>query len=198
MIASLMFLALSVQAQTPRSNGKPTERVVIQYEKLVAKGAFLTPGGWKKAGNLYSELGVFPRNGKISLMSTGGAVGEISMRGDKAEVETKWTDFFGTIDSALRYEAPKTDVPVTMTVYVFRLVYTNKHRETGKNGEITREESGPWEWKIEQPQITRWATVNRAIEYVRMMRDKTGDPLIKQNANKTLAALKRLEHASGQ
>jgi hypothetical protein len=40
----LLFLALTtVQAQTPRSNGKPTAQVVIQYEKLVAKGAFLTP-----------------------------------------------------------------------------------------------------------------------------------------------------------
>jgi hypothetical protein len=35
-------------------------------------------------------------------MSTGGSLGENGLEGDQAEVETKWTDYHGTMDSALR------------------------------------------------------------------------------------------------
>jgi hypothetical protein len=44
------FLGLTTEAaQTP--HGKPTERAIVEYEKFVADGAFLTPEGWKMAGN---------------------------------------------------------------------------------------------------------------------------------------------------
>jgi hypothetical protein len=197
-IIPALFLTLStVGAQTPQSHGKPTEQVVIQYEKLVAKGAFLTPEGWKMAGKLYDRSDAFPRHGEIFLMSTGGSLGENWVHGDRAEVETKWTDYDGTIDSALRYKPPKFNFPVTMTAYTFHLVYTNKHRDIGRKGETIREVTGPWEWKIEEPLMKRWTTVNRAIEYVSLMRDKIDDPAIKKNADKTIAALKRMGKPCG-
>jgi len=196
----LLFLALtSVQAQTPRSNGKPTEEVVIQYEKFVAKGAFLTPEGWKLACRLYAQSREFPARGEISLMSVGGSLGENWLRDNRAQVETKWTDYFGTIDATLRYHSPKRppkSTPPTMTTFVFRLVYTNKHREIGTKGETIKEVTGPWEWKIEEPMV-RWTTLNRAIEYVSLTRDKTDDAIIKKNADKTIATLKRLANTCG-
>jgi hypothetical protein len=196
-LMTVVFLTLmAVTPQTPISNGKPTEKVVIQYERLVEKGEFLTPEGWKVAGKLYEQAAVFPPDGEISLMSTGGAVGEDWLRGDTAEVGTKWTDYFGTIDSALRYRAPHFPVPVTMTTYEFRLIYTNKHRLVGENGGI-REVGGPWEWKIEAPRMARWTTVDRALEYVAMMREKVDNPVIKKNAAMTIAALKKLGKACG-
>jgi hypothetical protein len=196
----LLFTALTaVQAQTPQSNGKPTEEVVIQYEKLVAKGTFLTPEGWKSACKLYAQPREFPSRGEISLMSVGGSLGENWLKDNRAEVETKWTDYFGTIDAALRYHSPKRPpqfVSPTMTAFVFRLVYTNKHSEIGTEGETIKEVTGPWEWKIEGP-MARWTTLGRAIEYVSLMRDKTDDPIIKKNADKTIAILKRLGNARG-
>lgn len=194
---SLVLMLTVMQAQTPQSYGKPTEKVVIQYEKLVETGAFLTPDGWRRAGKLYSQSGPYPRDGEILLMTTGGSLGENWVHGDGAEVETKWTDFLGSIDSALRYKPPQRDVPVAMTTYVFRLVRTNKHRDIGKNGETVKEVTGRWEWKIEGPQMARWATIERAAEYVKMMRDKTDDPSLRRNAEKTLAALKRLRPGCG-
>jgi len=181
-----------VAAQTPQSHGKPTERVIIEYEKLVANGEFLTPEGWKMAGKLYDQSNVFPRQGEISLMSTGGSLGENWSKDNQAEVETKWTDYYGTIDSALRYRPPKQDFPVAMTSFTFHLVYINKHRDIGTNGETIRELTGPWEWKIEEPRMARWTTVNRAIKYVALMRDKTDDSIIKRNADRTIATLKRI------
>jgi hypothetical protein len=193
----LLFVTSSLIAQTPKWNGKPTEKVVVQYEKFVGTGALLTPEGWNRAEKLYVESVAFPPNGEISLMTIGGSLGEMSLNGDRAEVETKWTDYFGTIDSALRYKQPHTEVPVSMTVYQFRLVYTNKHRRIGKNGGTLKEVVGPWEWKIEQPGMSRWTTVDRALEYVTMMREKTEDPVIQRNAEKTISALKRLRTACG-
>ena len=197
-VASVLILMFGVmQAQTPQSHGKPTEKVVIEYERLVSNGALLTPKGWEKAGKLFSQSRAYPRDGEIFLMTTGGSLGEHWIHGDSAEVETKWTDFLGSIDSSLRYKPPERDVPVTMTAFVFRLVHTNKHRDIGKNGETIKETIGPWEWKMEEPQTLRWATVDRAVEYVRMMRDKTDDLSLKHNASKTLAALKKLRPGCG-
>ena len=197
LMAVLFLTPMVARAQTPVSNGKPTEKVVIQYERLVAKGEFLTPEGWKEAGKLYEQADAFPPDGEISLMDTGGAVGENWLRGDRPEIETKWTDYFGTVDSALRYKTPHSPVPVTMTAYVFRLTYTNKHRDIGKNGETMREVDGPWEWKIEGPRMARWTTVDRALEYVAMRREKTDNPVIKKNADMTIAALKKLRKPCG-
>lgn len=92
----------------------------MEYEKLVGTGAFLTSEGWNRAAKLYVESIPFPPNGEISLMNIGGSLGEMSANGDRAEVETKWTDYLGTIDSTLRYKPPHHEV--TMTAYQFRLV----------------------------------------------------------------------------
>lgn len=195
--AAVFFLAAApAMTQTPISNGKPTEKVVIQYEKFVEDGAFLTADGWKRTGWLFEQVDAFPPGGKIYLMGTGGAVGEDWLRGSEAEVGTKWTDYFGTIDSSLRYKAPHYDVPPVMTGYLFRLTYTNKQRDVSKDRQ-TREILGPWAWRIEEPAMARWTTVNRAIDYVAMMRGRTNDPVIRRNADKTLAALRRIKASFG-
>ena len=188
MAASLLAL-IPIAAQTPQSSGKLTENVIIRYERAVARGALLTPEGWRATEKLFAESHEFPRGGEISLMSIGGSLGETWRHDNKAEVETKWTDYFGMIDSLLRFHPP--EVRATMTAYVFHLVYTNKHRDIGKNGEIIREVTGPWEWKIEDPQKVRWSTLDRAVGYVTAECAKTDDPVVKKSALKTIAALKR-------
>jgi len=51
--------------------------------------------------------------------------------------------------------------------------------------------------KIESPRMARWTTVDRALEYVAMMREKTDNPAIKKNADMTIAALKKLGKLCG-
>jgi hypothetical protein len=196
-VAGLLLGLNIVAAQALQSKGKPTELVATQYEKFIANGAFLTPEGWKRARTIFEESHAFPPDGEISLMATGGALGEDWVKDNEAQVETKWTDYLGTIDSALRFKPPKRDVPIVMTTFVFRLVYTNKHRDIGADGKTIREIIGPWEWKMGEPLILRWATPDRAIEYVSIMRDKTDDPVIRKNADKTIAALKRMGKPCG-
>jgi hypothetical protein len=198
-ILSVIFLGVVWgTTQTPKSQGKPTEQVVVHFEKLVANGAFLTPQGWNMAGELFAQWGPFPRDNKIALMTVGGSLGETWIRADRAQVETKWTDDLGTIDSALRFKPPRDEIRSDMTSFVFHLVYTNKHRDIGANGQTIREATGPWAWKIDEPLIIRWSTVDRAIEYVEQMANKSDDPIIRTNAANTIAALKRLNPRCGK
>ena len=146
----LLVAGRSNYARDPVSNGKATELVVIRYERFIASGALLNPQGWAASARLFDQSMPYPQNGKILLSSTGGAVGEMWLKDDQAEVETKWTDDFGAIDSTLRYIPPR--LPhVTMTMYQFRLIYTDKHREIGPHGETIKEATGPREWKLQGP-----------------------------------------------
>ena len=43
----------------------------------------------------------------------------------------------------------------------------------------------------------RWTTVERAVEYVSLMRDKTDSALVKKNADRTIATLKRMGKPCG-
>jgi hypothetical protein len=45
--------------------------------------------------------------------------------------------------------------------------------------------------------MARWTTVDRALEYVAMMREKSDNPVIRKNAEMTIAALKKLGKSCG-
>jgi hypothetical protein len=107
MLLVLFMAGLGVFAQTPLSHGKATELVIARYENLIADGALLTPDGWRRAAKLFDQSNAYPQDGVIFLTSTGGALGEMWLKGDRAQVETKWTDYDGSIDSTLRYKPPE-------------------------------------------------------------------------------------------
>lgn len=196
-VALLLLLipgSYCVAAQkNPKPPLKPTERVVRQYLDLIASGAELTPEGRKKTAKLFAEWHAEPPDKTIYLMTTGGTLGEDSSDGKQAVVETKWNDSLGYIDSALRYKGlgPPFERSV-LTIFQFRLVFTDKHTELGPNGEVLRVSTGLMEWKIADAPRMRFATLEAAAAYVVKMRDATSDPKIKKNAEKTLAILERL------
>jgi hypothetical protein len=189
--------ATAVVAQAPQPKGKPTERVVRQYEKLIADGALLTPEGWEKTSRIFARSNPYPKDAEVLLTSQAGLIGETWVRGDRAEVERKWTDYRGSIGSDLRYKPADPAISsVLPAAYDYSLVFTNRHIDIEERG-ATREVLGTWGWKIEGPQSERWATVEKAIIYVTAMRDKSNDPAIRKNANKTIAILKRLNARCG-
>jgi hypothetical protein len=197
--AVLLILSMSTVAtvaQAPQSSRKATERVVRQYEKLIVDGALLTPEGWKKTSRIFGRSNPYPKDGEVLLTSQAGLIGENWVHGDRAEVERKWTDFRGSIDSGLCYKPAMPTSDVIPAILDYSLVFTNRHIDIEEGG-ATREVLGTWGWKIEGPQSERWATVEKAIIYVREMRDKSDDPAVKKNANRTIAILKRLEHRCG-
>jgi hypothetical protein len=177
-------------AQDYKEQLKPTERLVRRYEKLIAAGDLLTPAGWKSASQLFEKSNPYPPSGDIYVVSTGGAVGEDWVKGDRAQVETKWDDNYGTIDSDLRYKPPTPSGRIA-TIQMFSLVLT--HAQTDGSGNGAPPTASPMaEWKFEGDLHIRSATIPAAIKYVKQMRDRSTDPAIRKNADRTIAALKRL------
>jgi hypothetical protein len=176
------ILAVAADAQrVSRSDGKPTSQVVVRYEELVSNGALLTPEGWEKAAALFKSATPYPACGEILIKSTGGSVGETWARDNKAEVQERWTDLFGTIDSTLRYRPPNRDA--SATIFIYRLAGVGQ------------------EWKFDATMNQRIATPEQALRYIGEMREKTMDPAVRANADKTSAALKKMKtrcrHSSG-
>jgi hypothetical protein len=177
-------------AQNSKEQLKPTEQLVRRYEKLIAAGDLLTPAGWKRASQLFEKSNPYPPSGEIYVVSTGGAVGEDWVKGDRAQVETKWDDNYGTIDSALRYKPPSPSGRIAMG-QIFPLILT--HAQPGGSGNgAPPTTSLTAEWKFEGDLRIRSTTIPAAIKYVKQMRDRSTDPVIRKNAARTIAALKRL------
>jgi hypothetical protein len=177
-------------AQKSKEQLKPTEQLVRRYEKLIAAGDLLTPAGWKRATQLFEKSNAYPLSGDIYVVSTGGAVGEDWVKGDRAQVETKWDDNYGTIDSALRYKPPSPSGRIAM-VQMFSLVLTHAQPDGSGNG-TPATASPASEWRFEGDLRIRSSTIPAAIKYVERMRDRSTDPAIRKNAARTIAALRRL------
>jgi hypothetical protein len=100
---------------------------------------------------------------------------------------------WGSIDAALKFApAPKTNAGAEWDGY--SLVFAPEHYRTVENGKLVQhEQTGKYKsWQIDHPLDMPFTTVNTAIRYVLEKREKTTDPVIRQNADKTLAALLRL------
>jgi hypothetical protein len=155
------------------------------------QGALLTPEGWKKAGQLFTESKPYPANGTIYLWSPG-IVGEDWVKGEDALVETKWDDEEGSIDSSLRYTPPES-VDIIGTLFRLRLSFPLRDATTSTDT-TTRTVDSP-EWKLTGPLQRRVASVQQAITYVTRKRNEATDPVIRKNADKTIATLKAILHA---
>jgi len=183
-IISSLFLGAAVSPTQVLQYKRSTELLIKRYEKLVAEGSLLTSDGWSRASILFDRSDAYPADGEIQLISGPGIIAETQRNGDRAEVETKWGDYYGTIDSHLRYKPPAPDGSI-MLVQSFSLVFVHRPRGAA----VTAGDSE--QWLIKGPLHTRSADIPHAIQYVEAMRDQSNDPEIRRNADKTITALKR-------
>src|SRR5260370_27521600 len=70
----------------------------------------------------------------------------------------------------------------------FTLVLSDKHWQIDPSGTV-KEFDGPLAWRIENTLFAPIITLNTAIRYVSQTRDKADDPVVRENAAKTLAML---------
>jgi hypothetical protein len=157
-----------------------TELLIKRYEELATDGSLLTPDGWARASKLFERSDAYPADGEILLISAPAIIGETERNGDRAKVQTKWGDYFGKIDSLLRYNPSSARGAILFGSDSFSLVLV--HRRPGATGD-----SGSW--LVEGPLRTRSADIPHAIRYVERMRDRSNDPMIRRNADKTITAL---------
>lgn len=194
--AAILLAQPAVTAKQPARQLKPTELVVRRHDKLVADGALLTAEGWKQSSMLWTSSDPYPRNGEIVVEDLSGIIGEDWVRGNRAQVETKWDDLYGSIDSSLRYKSGSPSGGSIMMARLLTLVCV----ESPQSVAVSAKRSDPrcaGEWKLEGPRRSREATIPRAIKYVTEMRDKSTDPVIRGNANKTIETLKHMGRGCG-
>jgi hypothetical protein len=184
----VVFVALHPAiAQAPRAGLKPTELVVKRHEKLILHGALLTPEGWELASKLFTAADPYPKNGEILVAWTGArAIGEEWNDGSRAQVNTKWNEYYGKIDSSLRFKTdPLGNLP-ELESFTLAFVPEKPAATNGPDGIAQAY------WKIEGPLRVRAASISYAIKYVEEISRTSNDPAIKKNATQTIKSLRRL------
>lgn len=186
----LFVLAASVAAQ---SSAEQSVKAVLQrYRKMDADGERLTPRGWYKASAFFIKPSPPPQHYVVTVMP-GEIVGKPLVTGNRAEV---WVEYYaeGRIDSSARFErtlAPTLKGPIPSRQQYY-LLLTDSHWEFGRNGEATKEVKGPPEWRIETFESEPRIMIETAIRYLTQLRNKSSDPVIRKNAARSIAALRRL------
>lgn len=172
--------------------GKSRTEVVDDIWRMATYGELLTSEGWSKACEFYTDPTPFSGNKVVLIMSNyWGQYYEGGLKDSSTDVEMGYIDM-GKIDSALRYTPPpKTDAVKTGLLYHLVAVpaYSKMY---GPDGKVSKTPVGARFWQIQGSPGPPWTTVNTAIRYVLETREKTTDPVVKKNADQTLAKLLRL------
>src|ERR1700722_6043261 len=172
------------------SNGHARE-VVEQFCRMDWEGRLLTPEGEVETAKfLVTPRRPYPGQEIVVAASYQVSGTRRQDRDARSEVEYRtWV----TIDSSLRFAREEGRIPdkPVHDPESYYLVFTNKHNEFREN-ELNAVVDAPFLWRIEIVPSRPHLSMDAAIRYVTDMRDKSNDPLIKENADKTLTALQQL------
>ena len=193
-IVLVAVLALRVSAQSPLGSGLSPTSLVERLWKEATEGELLTPDGWNRASRFFVHHDTFAENSVLRVVSNNWGIEHSSVHNDSAEVVLEYWEA-GTVDASLRYTPPtKTDFYKNAVVYHLILAPTHwtMFKSDGKVITGKEERTGPDEWQIKEPTGLPWTTVNTAVRYVLEKREKSKDPVIRKNADETLARLLKL------
>lgn len=188
LLVALFCLGLSASAQVPKKPLKSTELLIKRYQKLVLRGALLSPEGWKSVSELFISTDPYPADSPIQVEWTGtDTLGEEWNTGTRAQVNTKWNDHYGTIDSNLIFKPQSFGL-----VQMYTLVWV-----PSPSGSSTPADPKSGTWKIEDHFRYRAADIPHAIEYLEKKRIESKDPILRKNAAESIRALKHSYRGCG-
>ena len=75
---------------------------------------------------------------------------------------------------------------------LYDLVLTDTYWEFGPTRDGVHEVKGRPQWRIEAFEFEPWVTIQAAIRYLTQLRDESKSEAIKNNAEKSIAVLRRL------
>ncbi len=199
LISAIGLAVSTVRAQAPTALETTPKEVVQQFYKLETEGRWLAPQHWDELQDLLTNIGPWIPPGPISVLRSyqvEDARKDIGYRGTvDYQVEV---DYFecGSIDSFLNFtrargphgENSAAGEPVERRTYE-TLVLTEKFVKSSRSGD--KQETGALRWRMSllaPPAIS----VDAALRWVTEARDRSSDPLIKYNADRTIAILKSL------
>jgi hypothetical protein len=182
-----------VVAQSPSVPEKQPKEVIEDLWSMAVRGELLTPKGWNRASEYYTIPTPWTGNKRVVVVSNDYAFDHASIDGGAAKAVVT-CEQLGEIDSALRYTSlpPK---PYFKSGLGYELVAVPAHTLVyGPSGNKAEEKVNPkvTYWQIKGSPGNPWTSVNTAIRYVLEMREKTTDPAIKKNADRTLTTLLKL------
>jgi hypothetical protein len=174
--------------------GGSPKAAVEQFLGLEVSGNLLTAADWKNAHSLFAHPPNSPQEDSITVIGEDYIVKEIWIRGNQAEVFASYR-VVGRIDSALRYTPP--DPRLVKGVVRYHLMLTSGDSDSAVTGRSPGAAAGPRGWRIQKPPSSPMIGLGAAIKYVSSERNKTADPAIKRNGDRTLTELKKLSNSVG-
>lgn len=188
------FVAVAAPLQVPQGRPKAPRTVVTEFWKLETEGGRLTPEGWSKSNVFFVRSTAPPAKRKILVIDRDFSVWDPVIKGNAAEVIVG-VHGICEINSDLRFSRWPPS-PTGKDGAFWKLVLTDKHWEPGKDGRAPRKVPGAPEWRIDNAGSggsanETWLTAETAIRYVIQMHDRTTNPVVRQNADRTLSILKR-------
>jgi hypothetical protein len=184
------FASRNLTAQFAPADAKSPKAVVASFVEVETEGGRLTPEGWRKASAFFVRSSPFTPDTTIVVIEKSYSVWDPMVIPPNTTSVTVEIRPLGQIDSILRYTAPTRRFYKTSRH--FNLVQTDHRWEVGAKGEPSKKVTVPMQWLIDGPNDTLMLDVATAIRYVTDRRDKTSDPTVKSNADKTLASLAKL------
>jgi hypothetical protein len=187
-LASALLGILSQAPEHSDANQKSPKQIVEEYWKMETSGGRLTPEGWRAANQFQIRPVPPPKERSIVVVDDDASVWKPVISGDSADV-TVGVRKEGTIDSNLKFVT--SDGGAVKEGIVFHLVRTDKYSSGAEN---QPEHHSAMEWRFEKSGTVIWLTASSAIRYIDLTSAKTADPIVKQNAARTIAILKRHLH----
>ena len=185
MTAVMIIAALSASAQSPAQPSVSPRALVERFCRLDWEGGLLTPAGAADAEPLLvSPYTWSPTQGFR-------VVDSYAVRGrDQIAVDYQ---VWGEVESSLRFvrlEGLMANRPVMTQEYV-GTVLTPRSQERGPGGPNAVVKGSVTRRIVAVPPVPH-VSVDTALRHVTAMRERSSDPALRENATRTLAALRRL------
>jgi hypothetical protein len=187
-IVVLILLQISTSTQLQAIQLDSPTKVIERFCSLDERGARLTREGWNEAAALFLKPIPFPKDWVIEISKSNILIGKPQVAGNAAEVWMQYTGL-GQIDSKLHFSWGKQPPGPVFTRGLYTLVLTDRHWILYGEHDELKEVAGAKEWRIKDFQLDLLMKLDTAISYITEMRDKSKDPIIKKNANRTIAIL---------
>lgn len=196
---SVLRSILAGTADSGQDMGPAQQPALAVAREFFGLETVLAPDRWGKLGKFFAETPK-PQLNSINIIDEVYVTAEPEegrRNLDAIEVGVS-TNSLGNLDSSmqLRYYPSERMMPGTPSAcfgddrFYYILLKTDVHWEIAMDGSV-KQLSGPYAWRIENPSFAPLLTLNTAIRYVTVSRDKTSDPTIRKNADRTLSILRR-------
>jgi hypothetical protein len=197
LVTVLGLSAIIVDAQAPTEAQKSPKEVVEQFYKMETEGRWLGPEHWDELQDFLTNVDPWSTPVSVSVLKSYRVVEcTTEHRCGKDQIEVDY-DEWGSIDYFLNFtkargpegRSPAAGGPVEQRTYE-TLYLSDRFLKTSVSGR-EEEKTGALGWRISLFASTR-VNVDTAVRWVAEMRDKSSDPAIKYNAERTIATLRSL------